>query len=86
LNITGDRALSVGKKGQGLVRITVGKLKNKKRKGVNCKKKELHRSPMRKERIPRLSSAAAKHEHDDRQPKSKREEEEKIYRGVKETS
>jgi hypothetical protein len=32
LNKTGDRALSVGKKGQGLVRITVGKLKNKKEK------------------------------------------------------
>jgi hypothetical protein len=30
LNKTGDRPLSVGKKGQGLVRITVEKLKNKK--------------------------------------------------------
>jgi hypothetical protein len=32
LNKTGNRALSIGKKGQGLVRITVGKLKKKKKK------------------------------------------------------
>jgi hypothetical protein len=63
-------------------------LKNLKqeRKAVNCKK-GASSITYEKERIPRLSSAAAKHKHDgSRQPKSKREKEEKIYLGVEETS